>query len=295
MSAIIVHAVTIGEILLWAKEKLDQSRVAGGWRDARLLLAKVLDVGSEYIVAHPEASVTREQADLFICYVERRSRYEPVSRILGRREFWSLSFRISPATLDPRPDSEALIESVLKDYPDRGASLTILDLGTGSGCLLLTLLKEYPCAFGVGVDISFEALSTARENASDLRVTDRAFFAQGCWGEGFKGPFDLVISNPPYIPDAEIRALDPEVRLYDPLRALDGGEEGVECYRILGVQFRAFIHDHARIYLEIGQGQEKAVEKIMHNAGYFCVAWHRDLAGIKRCGVFTTHQFLDGS
>jgi release factor glutamine methyltransferase len=278
---------TIHTLLLCAKEKLDKVGIDGGWRDARLLLASVLDVRPDYLIAHSEAGVPLHKIEHFYQYLERRLKREPVSRILGTREFWSLPFKISPATLDPRPDSETLIEAVLKDYPDHCVPLKILDLGTGSGCLLLTLLKEYPEAYGLGIDISLDALLTARENAVNLQVCDRVNFVQSSWGKGLKGSFDVLVSNPPYIPVFEINNLDPEVKLYEPLNALDGGERGLDCYHILALQFSLFSHRGTRLYLEIGQGQENAVEKIMKEAGYVCAIWHRDLAGIKRCGVFS--------
>lgn len=277
---------TIHTLLLWAKEKLDKAGIDGGWRDARLLLARVLGVRPDYLIAHPERVVSHHKIECFYHSIERRLQHEPVSRILGSREFWSLPFKVSLATLDPRPDSETLIDAVLRDYPNRHVSLKILDLGTGSGCLLLTLLKAYPHAYGVGVDISLEALLTARENAVNLRVHDRIDFVQGYWGKGLKGTFDLLVSNPPYISTSEINSLDPEVKLYDPFHALDGGEDGLDCYRTLASQFSVLGHKKTGIYLEIGQGQENDVERIMKEAGYVCSSWHRDLAGIKRCGVF---------
>ena len=273
-------------LLLWAKEALQQAELSSPWHEARLLLRKALGVSQAALIAYPEEKVSLEEKELFQDYVLRRLKREPVSRIVGEREFWSLHFKISPATLDPRPDSETLIEAILQDYPHKLEPLKILDLGTGSGCLLLALLTEYPQAFGVGIDINFEALLTARKNAGDLGVGARAFFAQGTWGQSLHQTFDIILSNPPYIPRADIPTLEPEVRLYDPLQALEGGEDGLACYQALASGLTPLTSKTTRLYLEIGQGQEEKVEEIFKKAAYTCLRWHKDLAGIKRCGVF---------
>lgn len=219
-------------------------------------------------------------------YVRRRLAGEPVSRILGEREFWSLPFKLSPATLDPRPDSETNIEAALKNISDHQQTLRILDLGTGSGCLLLSLLHELPNATGVGVDLAPEAVKTAQENARHLNLSKRAEFMISRWGDQLTEIFDLVISNPPYIPSPEIETLMPEVRAYDPRLALDGGDDGLEAYRQLALCIPPLLNPEnpdALVILEIGKGQEDAVRDLMPLR---CTERKADLAGIIRTLIF---------
>ena len=190
--------------------------------DARLLVLEACSMSLEAFILRPETPINALQTELIEAFEARRTAREPVSRILGYREFWGRRFSISPAVLDPRPDTEILIEAALALTADARteAQLRILDLGTGSGCILLTLLAELPQAWGVGADISSRALSVARENAERLGVASRAAFVQCDWCETFCGPFGLIVSNPPYIGDASIDALEYEVRGYDPKLAL---------------------------------------------------------------------------
>ncbi len=198
--------------------------------DARLLLCHAASLSHEALVARSQDEASRKTADAFDSLIARRAQGEPVARILGEKEFWSLSFALGPETLVPRPDSEAIVSAALETVPDRPARLRILDLGTGSGCLLLALLSELPNATGMGIDISRDALGIAARNADALGLADRAQFLQGNWGRALDESFDLVISNPPYIPTGEIESLATEVRTHDPVRALDGGVDGLDCY-----------------------------------------------------------------
>lgn len=211
--------------------------------------------------------------------VARRIAREPVAYILGRKEFWSLDFEVGPGALIPRPDTETLIEQLLAHLPDRQAPLDILDLGTGSGCLLISALHEYPNARGTGVDSSPEALVWARRNVE--KWSSHARLVQGDFAE-IDGAYDVILSNPPYIPSKDIAGLAPEVRLYEPARALDGGEDGLEAYRALAPLIRTLLKPEGLAFLEIGQGQEQAVTEIL---GPGMKGFAKDLAGIVRCVI----------
>ncbi|USO01380.1 MAG: peptide chain release factor N(5)-glutamine methyltransferase [Alphaproteobacteria bacterium] len=207
---------------------------------------------------------------------------EPITRILGRREFWKHTFILGEETLDPRPESEHLVEEVLDFYSTSPVPKPrILDMGTGSGCLLLSLLDEIPEATGVGVDISYGALLVARENARRLNLAKRCMFVQGNWGKELCGGFDIIVSNPPYISDSDFMGLDDNVCNYDPYRALVSGEDGLECYRMIHNSLPFLAKKKSFVAMEIGCAQKKAVQKLFFNmlCGVACV---RDLAGKDR-------------
>ncbi len=219
-------------------------------------------------------------------FIKRRQQGEPVSKIIGCKGFWKRDFVVSSDVLDPRPDSETLIEAVLRFFPDKTKSYRILDIGTGSGCLLLSLLDEYANAKGIGIDISCEALAIAQQN----NVAGRAEFCRADFRDksfyGNMGRFDIIISNPPYIPTKDIQELDKSVRCYDPLLALDGGVDGLSAYRRLSTQLAELMKQGAFVFFEIGQGQENAVIKIMQIQGFICQEKIKDLGGIIRVLVF---------
>ncbi len=223
-----------------------------------------------------EASSSDEQLNSFI---QRRLAGEPVAKIIGKKGFWKDDFIVSKDVLDPRPDSETLIEAVLEKFPNKNKALRILDLGTGSGCLLLSLLDEYPHATGVGIDISEKALDIAKQNTH----TDRATFMQKDMRQNLSdlGCFDMMISNPPYISTAEIQTLEKDVKEYDPLLALDGGMDGLDFYRALAKQ-----HLATHLFIEIGKDQENHVIPIFESEGWhFSESW-KDLGGITRILYF---------
>ena len=221
-------------------------------------------------------------------WIKRRQKGEPVAKIIGHRGFWKREFFVSDDTLDPRPDSETMIDFILKKYPDKKQSLRFLDIGTGTGCLLLTLLDEYPFATGVGLDISEKALTIARQNASDNK---RVEFHQGDFfmPKTFEnlGTFDIVLSNPPYIPTAEIDLLDADVKNYDPILALDGGKDGLDAYRALAENLSGCLEEEGRIFFEIGEGQENDVRSLMENRGFSFAGQAKDLSGIIRILSFS--------
>lgn len=255
--------------------------------DARLLVGEILGVEPLYLAAHPEIVVTAQQQTAIEVLAARRENREPVSHILGRRGFWTLDLRVTKDTLDPRPDTETLVQGVLDRRPDRQAALSILDFGTGSGCILLALLSERPLAQGLGVDQSPGALAVAADNALRCGVASRARFRQGDWGLGLSGPFDVIVSNPPYIPDAEIAGLEPEVARHEPLIALAGGPDGLDCYRVLVPQIANLLTLGGLAGFEVGAGQAQAVAALFATHGFRDVEIAQDLAGVDRC-VFAT-------
>jgi release factor glutamine methyltransferase len=274
---------TIDRAVRDAARRLAQAGVEDALRDARLLMRTLLGWDAATLFARQHEPLAPADATAFASRVARRATREPVSRILGRREFWSLDFALGPATLDPRPDSETLVEAALAMAP---APRRVLDLGTGSGCLLLAILSERPATFGVGVDRSEDALRLARTNAMSLGLAGRSAFALGDWTDAVAPGFDLVLANPPYIPTGEIAGLDAEVRGFDPVAALDGGVDGLDPYRrIFGDLARILSPDGSALF-EHGLGQEDAVGAIARRAGFDIIATPRDFSGVVRvCAV----------
>ncbi len=269
---------------------LEAAGVASPRLDARLLLSEAL-AREQGCDPDPLASIlgardeTLRPAVLqrFQGYVRRRCAREPVSRILGRREFWSLTVKVTPETLDPRPDSETVVEAVLAEITDRYAPLRLLDLGTGTGCLLLALLRELPQAVGLGIDVSADACAVARENAATLGLAQRAKFAQGDWQAGVAGPFNVIVTNPPYVPDGDFERLAPEIAGYEPRRALSGGADGLDCYRTLVPGLAGLLTSDGCAALEIGTEQSEAVIALLNQHGFAEAFIRRDLAGHPRC------------
>ncbi len=238
--------------------------------DARLLVQAAAGIDHARLIARPETGLHPAQVDVLLEMCRRRLSREPVSRILGRREFWSLPFALSPDVLDPRPDSETLIEAALASWPQQTARTgggRLLDLGTGTGCLLLALLHEMPHCSGIGVDIDPAALACARTNAAALGLARRAAFICGDWLAPIGGRFDMIISNPPYIASAVIAELQAEVRRFDPRLALDGGKDGLNCYRRIITGLPAMMKAGGMVLLEIGAGQEHAIRWLLAQAG----------------------------
>jgi len=254
--------------------------------EARVLLATALGCGSGELLGRRADAVPAPTADLAATLLQRRLAGEPVARILGHREFWSLDFALSPATLVPRPDTETVVEAALALVPDRTRPLQMLDLGTGSGAILAALLSERPAAFGIGLDRAEEAARTARDNLARAGLGGRAAVVVGDWGGCLAGGFDLVVSNPPYIVRSTLAELPREVRLHDPELALDGGEDGLVAYRaIIGDLPRLLVPGGGAV-LELGAGQERAVAELALAAGLELDGPARaDLGGIARALV----------
>ena len=275
-------AATVGAALNAAQARLKSAGVDTPRLDAILLLAEAGGLSEDLIRSRPETRLSPEAAAAFEALLQRRLRREPVSKIIGRREFWSLEFRTSPDVLDPRADSETLVAGVLAAIPNRNAALRIVDFGTGSGCLLLSLLHELPSATGVGIDVSPPALAVAKENAERFAMSSRCMFRLGSWGKGIEGSFDILISNPPYIESGVVPGLEPEVADFDPLLALDGGADGLDAYRALIPDMARLAVTGAVAALEVGVGQDVAVGRLLAGAGFGEIAVLPDLGGINR-------------
>jgi release factor glutamine methyltransferase len=253
--------------------------------DARLLVQAALNLAHEELLMRPHQELTPEQEKTLASFTARRLKHEPVSRIVGKRGFWKSFFKVTPATLDPRPDSETLITAVTQKV-DAGKAHKILDLGTGTGCLLLSLLQELPQATGEGIDISEEAVQTARENAESLDLATRATFMKKDWRELSNGTsYDVVISNPPYIAPEEIPGLAPEVREYDPITALSDGKDGLQCYRDIVAILPQVLAPDGILCVEIGATQAFSVKGIIAAGGLTVLQTIIDLAGHDRCIV----------
>ena len=254
--------------------------------DARVLLLALTGLSAIDLARDPQAPIGPPAAAALNGAAGRRLAGEPVHRILGEREIWGLPFALGPGTLSPRPDSETLVQAALDHLPDGPAR--VLDLGTGSGCLLVAILHERPLARGMGVDRCLDAVRTARANALRNGVAERAWFVAGDWAAAVTGPFDLVVSNPPYIPTGDIPALDREVREHDPLAALDGGADGLVAYRIILRDLPRLLSPGASACLEIGAGQGADLTRLADDAGLDLVEIRRDLAGRERVVVMRT-------
>ncbi|QQN64715.1 peptide chain release factor N(5)-glutamine methyltransferase [Bradyrhizobium diazoefficiens] len=234
--------------------------------DARLLVGAALGLDLTGLIAQAARHLTPEEAVRLEGFAQRRLAHEPVARILGVREFWGLPFRLSEATLVPRPDTETVVELALEIFRERtiaGGRPRIADIGTGSGAILLALLHEIPEAFGVGTDLSLTALGTAKGNAAVLGLADRAAFVACSYAAALSGPFDLIVSNPPYIPAGEIPKLSIEVREHDPHLALDGGNDGYDAYRALIPQATELLAPGGGLVVEAGHGQAADIETLM--------------------------------
>jgi release factor glutamine methyltransferase len=265
-----------------AKARLEAAGVGGPVIDARLLVEAAADATRADIVADPHRALTEAQEATFEDYVSRRERREPVSHILGRKGFWKIMLSVNPHVLTPRPDTEVIVDYALKSFPEQMA-FQILDLGVGSGAILLSILAERPAAKGLGIDVSEEALAVARENAANLGLAGQVALLRGDWTSGLgEASFDLVVSNPPYIATEVIDSLDPEVRDHEPRLALDGGPDGLDAYRILAPEVLRVLKPGGMFAVEIGYDQKSAVEALFKAAGASGVHTLLDLANRDR-------------
>ena len=248
--------------------------------DARILLQSAASLTIEQIYLYPNLEIDNAVVDKFWQLVERRKNNEPVAKIIGSKDFWKSSFIVSNHTLDPRPDSEVIIAAALELLLQKPYSF--LDLGTGTGCLILSLLQEFPQAKAIACDISPQALKIAKTNAENLGLSERIEFLQNNWADGLKQKFDLIVSNPPYIPTKDIEDLSSDVKNYDPMLALDGGEDGLAPYRYLADQILDLLNPCAYAILEFGFNQSELVEEIFEKKGYKIHKIIKDLNNIKR-------------
>ena len=285
-----VAGLRAGLPLSRALETLTQALRAAGidtpQLDARVLAGHALGIGRARLVADGERVLDAREIDALDALAARRIAHEPVARIVGAREFWSLSLAVSPAVLVPRPDTETVVELALDAVTASGGRqrpLRLLDIGTGSGALLLALLTELPAATGVGTDISEAALAVARDNAARLALDARCTFVACDIAQAVDGPFDLVVSNPPYIASAEIATLAPEVRDHDPRLALDGGPDGLAAYRAIAADAGRLLATGGMLVVELGAGQEDAITRLFTQAGLAVpTPARKDLGGIAR-------------
>jgi release factor glutamine methyltransferase len=278
-------AGTIGFFLCQAGQRLRGAAIEAPRLEARRLLAHVLGTTEEALLRDPRAPVPVEKAAHFAALLARRVAHEPFAYLTGRVGFWTLDVEVSPATLIPRADSETLVEAALEACPDKGAALHVLDLGTGTGALLLAVLSELPAAKGVGVDLKPEAAALAARNAARLGLSGRARFLAGDWAAALAGRFDLILCNPPYIESAAITGLMPEVARHEPASALDGGADGLSAYRPIMADLPRLLAPRGVAVLELGAGQQAAVEALAKAAGLTPEACRADLGGVPRALV----------
>lgn len=283
---------TAGELIISISAQLKSVGIDNPQLDAKFLVAHVCEVEPASLYSGSDLEVSEDKVEIINSYVKRRLDKEPVFRIIGKREFWSLEFELSPDTLEPRPDSETVIEAILENVSKQKA-LDIIDMGTGTGCLLLSALSELPRAKGVGVDIASGAVDTAMKNAKKLGFAERSKIVNVNWGDvdfcdmvcGLteKGYFDIVIANPPYIPREDIELISSEVKNYDPIRALDGGEDGLDAYRTLSEKSAQLLKKGGMVFFEVGINQAGDVRQMLEEKGFVECKTKKDLAHIDRC------------
>ena len=280
----------IGDALRAATKQMRSAGISDSTNDARILLGHSLALKDERFYGLENNAITHQQLAYYQSNVERRCNREPTSRIIGRREFWNLNLKLTPQVLDPRPDSETLIESVLKYFPYKNMPLKMLDLGTGTGCLLLSALNEFPRSTGVGIDINIACILLAQQNAVRHGLQKRARFKLGDWCAEINRKFDVILCNPPYVPTNHIRKLQPEVSKFEPYLALNGGPDGLECYRNLAPDLSRLLAPDGLIFLEIGFDQKFSVSELMEKYTLKVNATKKDLAALDRCLILSHKQ-----
>ena len=278
-----VSDMTMRQAMAAGARALSTAGIEEAQLDANLLLAHVIGGDRLTLVCDADRSLGAAELDNYSKLIDERKERKPTSRLIGRREFWSLELQISDEVFDPRPDSETLIAAALAQMPNETGNYVIADFGTGSGCLLLAVLVERPGAWGLGLDYSHASVQQAMENARNLRLYDRARFMVGDWGEALSGSFDLILTNPPYITTAQTENLDPEVRCHDPKLALDGGDDGLSAYRAMAPHLHRLLKPGGQAVLECGYWQANHVACILTSAGLRIAETHLDLARIARC------------
>lgn len=268
------------DILNNSKKLLESKNFESPLLDCKILLSNVLNLTMGDLVFYYQENISDEKLEQFKKMLERRLNHEPISKIVNKKSFWNYDFYVNKNVLDPRPDSESLIEMVLKDY-DINDKLNILDLGSGSGCLILTLLKIFKNSDGVAVDISEKALEVIKKNSEILGVKNLTVLKSN-WNNDVLGKFDIIISNPPYIESDEIAKLSDDVKNFDPILALNGGCDGLDCYRYIAKNIEKNCKKNTRLYFEIGKGQKIAVKEIFVNNGFEFIGVEKDFGGVER-------------
>ena len=283
---------SVKQALLIAKELLSLAAIETPILDARILLGFILGTPKERFYGLEDKLLDETELNSYEKIIKRRCEREPISRILGQRDFWSLTLKLNPSSLDPRPDSETLIEAITKHVPNKNSRLNIIDLGTGTGCLLLAALKELPNSSGVGVDISDNCIKIAKENAHYNSLSNRTTFLTSDWTQKITGKFDIILCNPPYIKETEIKDLEPEVKNFDPYMALNGGPDGLYCYKVIARQFAQILMTNGLIFLELGHKQKVSVVKIMKAGGLQTLHTEKDIGNKDRCIVLSHDHYF---
>jgi release factor glutamine methyltransferase len=273
---------TISELQIWANEQFGKAGTSVPRHEVNLLLMAATGMDKAALISAANAIASPQDVVTFTTYIERRAGREPVHRILGRREFHSLDFQLSEATLEPRDDTECLVELALNQVSDPHEELAILDLGTGTGAVALALLQDLPNAHATAVDVEPKALEMASINARHNGLADRFTALESSWFDQVTGQFDLIVSNPPYIASAELLSLEPEVVRFDPVLALDGGADGLDAYRAIIASARNHLKTGGFVVLEIGHDQRVSVSKIAAATGWKVTQTATDLAGRDR-------------
>lgn len=278
---------TIQDLLQQATQQFKAIGIETAALDARFLMEHCLQKDHTFITLNAHMHLPPDRINAFENMIKRRLTREPIAKIIGEKDFWDLTFKTTKDTLDPRPDSEVLIEQVLDIHKEPDTSLAILDLGTGTGCLILTLLNHYKNATGTAVDFSKAALNVAKENAEKHHLTARCTFLESNWFEKVTGTYDLIISNPPYIPETDLNSLKADA-LFDPKDALSPKKDydGLSCYRHMAKDITHFLKPNGYALFEFGQNQHEDVKKIFESAGLTFVSFRKDLSGIIRCALF---------
>ena len=268
-------------------EELKNKDILTSKLDVKILLSYVLNIDSKNLILYFNEKISDENLKKFNLLLSRRLKREPIANIIEKKSFWDFDFFVNENVLTPRNDSEILIEAVLENFTDINKNYKILDLGTGSGCLVLTLLKIYENANALAVDISEKALDVAKINAKNLSVNNIKFLKNN-WNDEIEDKFDIIISNPPYIPKEEISTLEPEVKDFNPMLALDGGNDGLDCYKYLSKNLKRNLKENTILFLEIGKGQEDDIIKIFESENFKLKKIYKDLAGVNRILCFKT-------
>ncbi|WP_455480909.1 peptide chain release factor N(5)-glutamine methyltransferase [Bartonella sp. B12(2025)] len=284
---------SLNNIIRQTQEKLYTQGISEANLDAKILVEWITDTNASDRIIQPDLCLSFEQMKQLEHAVQRRIAGEPVYRIIGKREFYGISLALSQDTLEPRSDTETLVDLVLpllKKYVENSEKITLLDMGTGSGAIAIAVLKQIPQSYAVAVDISEDALKTAIKNAKNAEVINRFTPLLSNWFDSVAGRFDLIISNPPYIPETDIKNLAKEVRLHDPLRALVGGKDGLDFYRKIARKAANYLKTKGYVAVEIGHSQEKEVCDLFEKSNFQCLEMRKDLRGIPRALLFVCNH-----
>ena len=281
--------IEAGKLISAAVEELTAVGIEAPRLEARMLLGSVMQISPSQFIVNPEIKCSNKHKFQYLALVERRKQHEPVSHLTGFREFWSLNYQVTSSVLDPRPDSETLVSEALKRFPEKEAPLRVLDIGVGSGCLLLSFLSERPNAIGMGVDISPAALLVAYQNTERFGLTNRTKFKQSDWLRGVTGEYDVIFCNPPYISSEEFKLLSEDIRNFEPREALLAGESGLEAYKDILPYICNSLSKDGEAFFEIGISQAKRVTEISIANGLIVCGLVADISGTPRCLAMKKH------